>query len=187
MNIISTGLDGVLIIEPDVHTDLRGFFIETYQRQRLWEQGLRERFVQDNLSFSKKRVLRGLHYQKNHPQAKLVAVVCGEIFDVAVDARPGSPSFGQWSGVILSDKNRRQLLIPKGFAHGFCVCSQTAYVLYKCSDYYHPGDEGGIHWNDPDIRIDWPIKDPILSEKDQRLPFLRNLDAEDLPSVGGLP
>ncbi len=186
MKIISTDLEGVLIIEPDVHTDLRGYFIETYQQQRFLEQGLEDRFVQDNLSFSEKRVLRGLHYQKKHSQAKLIGVICGEIFDVAVDVRPGSSSFGHWAGVVLSDKNKRQLLIPKGFAHGFCVCSPTAHVLYKCSDYYHPGDEGGIRWNDPDIRIDWPIKDPLLSEKDQRLSFLRDLVPEELPAVDGL-
>ena len=184
MNIIPTDLEGVLIIEPDVFADPRGFFVETYQRRRYGQLGIESRFVQDNLSFSVKGALRGLHYQKKHPQAKLVQVITGEIFDVAVDIRPGSSGFGRWTGVTLSEKNKRQVLIPKGFAHGFCVCSETAHVLYKCSDYYRPDDEGGINWKDPDIRIDWPVKDPILSHKDRQFSFLRDLSPEQLP-VGG--
>jgi len=181
MKINPTDLADVLIIEPEVFTDRRGFFVETFQQQRYADQGIPSRFVQDNLSFSVKGVLRGLHYQKKHPQTKLVQAISGEIFDVAVDIRSGSPDFGRWTGVILSDKNKLQLLIPKGFAHGFCVCSETAHVLYKCSDYYRPEDEGGIHWQDPDIRIDWPVADPTLSLKDQQFSFLRDLSAEQLP------
>ncbi|MEW6673155.1 MAG: dTDP-4-dehydrorhamnose 3,5-epimerase [Thermodesulfobacteriota bacterium] len=181
MKIIPTNLAGVLIVEPDAFVDPRGFFMETYQRRRYGQMGIGSQFVQDNLSFSVKGTLRGMHYQKTHPQAKLVQVITGEIFDVAVDIRPGSPDFGRWTGVVLSDKNRRQVLIPEGFAHGFCVCSETAHVWYKCSDYYRPDDEGGIHWSDPDIRIDWPVKEPVLSDKDRRFSFLRDLSPGQLP------
>jgi len=181
MNIIPTDLAGVLIIEPDVFADPRGFFVETYQRRRYARMGIASRFVQDNLSFSVKGALRGLHYQKRHPQAKLVQVISGEIFDVAVDIRPGSTDFGRWTGVTLSDKNKLQVLIPEGFAHGFCVCSETAHVWYKCSDYYRSDDEGGINWQDPDIQIDWPLVDPVLSLKDRQFSFLRDLSAEQLP------
>ena len=172
MNIITTQLDGVIIIEPEVFRDNRGFFMETYSRDRYKEAGVVCDFVQDNLSYSMKGTLRGLHFQIKRPQAKLVQVVTGEIFDVAVDIRPGSSTFGKWAGVYLSEENRRQLFIPEGFAHGFCVISETAYFLYKCSDFYFQHDEGGIIWSDPDIGIDWPVKDPIISEKDKQLPRL---------------
>jgi dTDP-4-dehydrorhamnose 3,5-epimerase len=181
MNIIPSDLAGVLIIEPDVFADPRGFFVETYQRRRYRQLGIESRFVQDNLSFSVKGTLRGLHYQKKYPQAKLVQVISGEIFDVAVDIRPGSPAFGRWAGIILSAANHLQVLIPEGFAHGFCVCSETAHVWYKCSDYYRPEDEGGLNWNDPDIRIDWPVREPILSPKDRQFSFLRDLSFGQLP------
>ena len=182
MNIIPTDLDGVLIVEPDVYEDPRGFFMETYHRQRYQQFGIQPRFVQDNLSFSVKGTLRGLHYQKKHPQAKLVQVIKGEIFDVAVDIRPGSPSFGKWSGVYLSDINKHQILVPEGYAHGFCVCSESAHVWYKCSDFYRPEEEEGINWSDPDLKIDWPVNQPIISEKDQNFPCLRDQSPDRLPA-----
>jgi dTDP-4-dehydrorhamnose 3,5-epimerase len=174
MNIITTDLDGVIIIEPEVFTDSRGFFMEIYNQDR-YKKSINRIFVQDNLSYSMKGTLRGLHFQVKRPQAKLVQVVTGEIFDVAVDIRPGSLTFGKWAGVYLSEKNKRQLFIPEGFAHGFCVISETAYFLYKCSDFYFQHDEGGIIWSDPDIGIDWPVKDPIVSEKDKQLPRLSGI------------
>ena len=175
MNIIPTSLEGLLIIEPDVFGDTRGYFLETYHQRRFQSAGLDVKLVQDNLSFSKKGTLRGLHFQITHPQAKLVQALTGEIFDVAVDIRPESPTFSNWSGALLSEENKRQLFIPGGFAHGFCVLSESAHVAYKCSDYYNPEDEGGILWSDPVVAIDWPVKEPILSEKDQKFPFLKNL------------
>jgi dTDP-4-dehydrorhamnose 3,5-epimerase len=181
MNVVPTDLEGVLLIEPDVFTDPRGFFMETYQLRRYRQRGIASSFVQDNLSFSAKGALRGLHYQIRHQQAKLVQVVSGEIFDVAVDIRRGSPAFGRWTGVRLSDRNRLQVLIPEGFAHGFCVCSQTAHVWYKCSDFYYAEDEGGINWSDPEIGIEWPVGDPLLSGKDRQFPCLRDIPPERLP------
>jgi dTDP-4-dehydrorhamnose 3,5-epimerase len=175
MKVIKTELEGVLIFEPEVHADSRGSFYESYVRKKYQGQGVDCEFVQDNHSMSRKGVLRGLHYQENPGQAKLVRVTLGEVFDVAVDIRKGSPTFGQWSGVLLSAENHRQLYIPTGFAHGFCVLSGTAEFLYKCSAYYAPSGERGILWNDPDIGIDWPIKDPLLSEKDKKLPRLRDI------------
>ena len=175
MNIITTQLEDVVIIEPEVFRDNRGFFMETYSRAKYEEAGVVSDFVQDNLSYSVKGTLRGLHFQIKRPQAKLVQVVTGEIFDVAVDIRPGSSTFGKWAGVYLSEKNKRQLFIPEGFAHGFCVISETAHFLYKCSDFYFQHDEGGIIWSDPDIGIDWPFKDPIVSEKDKQLPRLSGI------------
>ncbi|QTA83063.1 dTDP-4-dehydrorhamnose 3,5-epimerase [Desulfonema limicola] len=186
MNIISTSLEGVLIIEPDVFKDQRGFFMETWNQRRYEKSGIYQDFVQDNLSFSVKGTLRGLHYQIKHPQAKLVQAVSGEIYDVAVDIRPGSPAFGQWTGVYLSGENKRQLLIPKGFAHGFCVLSETALFMYKCSDFYMPEDEGGILWSDPEIGIKWPETNPIISEKDTKNPVLSDCPKEKLPFYGGI-
>ncbi|MEZ4526945.1 MAG: dTDP-4-dehydrorhamnose reductase [Desulfobacterales bacterium] len=165
MNIIPTSLKEVLIIEPSVFKDPRGFFMETFQENRYRESGIDRHFVQDNLSFSVRGTLRGLHYQIRHPQAKLVQAVSGEIFDVAVDIRPGSPTFGKWTGVILSDQNHRQLFIPEGFAHGFCVLSKTAHFLYKCSDFYAADDEGGILWFDPEIGIQWPVEHPSFLKR----------------------
>lgn len=181
MNIISTPIEGLLIVEPRVFSDNRGFFMETYHKNRYQNSGINRVFVQDNLSSSVQNTLRGLHYQIKYPQAKIVQAVVGEIFDVAVDIRTGSPTFGKWTGAHLSGKNLRQLYIPEGFAHGFCVVSKTALVSYKCSDVYRPEDEGGIVWSDPDISIDWPIKDPIISEKDMRYPRLFELLPEQLP------
>lgn len=175
MKVKKTELEDVLIIEPKVYSDLRGSFYESYVKKKYEEHGIHDEFIQDNHSISRKGVLRGLHYQENPGQAKLVRVTRGEVFDVAVDIRKGSSTFGKWSGVRLSGENHRQLYIPIGFAHGFCVLSETAEFLYKCSEYYAPSGERGILWNDPDIGIAWPIKDPILSEKDEGLPRLRDI------------
>lgn len=181
MNIVSTDIDGVLIIEPDVFKDNRGFFLETYQKKRYAAAGINSDFIQDNLSYSVRGTLRGLHYQLPNAQAKMVQVLKGEIYDVAVDIRRGSPSFGQWIGVHLSDDNKRQLFIPEGFAHGFCVLSETALFIYKCSDYYTPESEKGILWSDPELDINWPVNDPILSEKDGRYICLSKVEYENLP------
>jgi dTDP-4-dehydrorhamnose 3,5-epimerase len=180
MKIIPTEIDGVLLIEPRVFSDQRGYFLETYHRRRYREAGMQETFVQDNFSSSVRDTLRGLHFQVSCPQAKLVQALMGEIFDVALDIRPNSKTFGKWSGALLSDQNKRQLFIPQGFAHGFCVISEKALVHYKCSDFYSPADEGGVLWSDPSINIDWPVKTPLLSEKDKRLPRLSDLPAETL-------
>ena len=168
MKIIPSSIKDVLIIEPDIFDDPRGFFMETYHKKKYQEAGIHSVFVQDNFSFSRKNTLRGLHFQVSRPQAKLVQAICGEVFDVAVDIRPESPTFGKWVGALLSEKNRRQLFVPEGFAHGFCVLSDTACFLYKCSDFYAPDDESGIIWSDPDIGIKWPVDAPIVSEKDRR-------------------
>lgn len=180
MNIMTTSLKGLLIIEPRVFKDNRGFFMETYNQNKYQKSGMNRHFVQDNLSYSRRSALRGLHFQIKHPQAKLVQVITGEIFDVAVDIRKGSPTFGNWTGVVLSDQNKRQMFIPEGFAHGFCVVSETAHFSYKCSDFYVPDDEGGIIWSDPDVGIDWPVKDPVISEKDKHYPRLCELPPEQL-------
>ncbi len=168
MRIIDTPLQGIILIEPDLHVDPRGSFLELYHTDKYAKAGLPSRFVQDNFSQSVHGVLRGLHYQRRHPQGKLVMAVEGKIFDVAVDIRQDSSSVGQWYGIELSADNKRQLYIPPGFAHGYCVLSKTASVMYKCTDFYFPDDEGGIIWNDPEIDIAWPITTPLLSPKDQR-------------------
>ncbi|MFT6916122.1 MAG: dTDP-4-dehydrorhamnose 3,5-epimerase [Motiliproteus sp.] len=168
MRVIDTRLPGVKIIEPRVFGDERGFFLETFQAERYAEHGMSLPFVQDNHSRSARGVLRGLHFQKTKPQGKLVRVVRGEVFDVAVDLRPGSPTFGQWEGVVLSDDNKRQYWVPPGFAHGFVVLSESADFEYKCTDYYDPSDEGCLLWNDPRVGVDWPIKEPLLSDKDKQ-------------------
>lgn len=168
MRVIDTKLAGVKIIEPRVFGDARGFFLETFQADRYAEHGMTLPFVQDNHSRSGKGVLRGLHFQKTKPQGKLVRVVRGEVFDVAVDVRPGSPTFGQWEGVVLSDDNKRQYWIPPGLAHGFVVLSESADFEYKCTDYYDPSDEGCLLWNDPAVGIEWPVSVPRLSAKDQQ-------------------
>lgn len=167
MKVIETKLKDCVIIKPNVFGDERGFFLETFQAERYSAlAGITLPFVQDNHSRSSKGVLRGLHFQKNKPQGKLVRVVKGKVYDVAVDIREGSTTFGQWEAVILSEENKLQLWVPPGFAHGFIVLSQTADFEYKCTDYYDPSDEGSILWNDPDLNISWPVDDPILSGKD---------------------
>jgi dTDP-4-dehydrorhamnose 3,5-epimerase len=181
MKIIKTELEGALIIEPRVFEDTRGYFMETYQQERYKDAGIDKVLVQDNLSYSVKNTLRGLHYQINKPQAKLVQVLKGKVFDVAVDIRKDSSTYGKWVGVELSDVNNRQFYIPEGFAHGFCVLSETAYFVYKCSDYYSPEDEGGILWSDPDIGIKWPVSEPVLSEKDMKYSCLKEIKPEMLP------
>ena len=150
------GIEGLCLIESTVHRDSRGYFMETFSQKDMYEEGLFFSFVQDNQSMSTKGVLRGLHFQKKFPQTKLVRVIKGTVYDVAVDIRPGSPTYGKYYGVILTEDNRRQYLIPRGFAHGYLVLSNVAEFCYKCDDFYHPNDEGGIAWNDPDIDIEWP-------------------------------
>jgi dTDP-4-dehydrorhamnose 3,5-epimerase len=178
MKVIETKLDGVVILEPDVFGDARGYFMESYNQQKLGQFGLDYLFIQDNQSLSAQAgTIRGLHYQLNpKAQTKLVRVLSGAIYDVVVDIRKNSPTFGQWIGVILSEDNKRQLLVPKGFAHGFCTLVKDTQVFYKVDEYYSPEHDRGILWNDPDLGIDWPTSAPILSEKDQRNPRLR--DAE---------
>lgn len=185
------GIEGLCVITPAVHGDNRGYFMETYSQRDMEENGIYVNFVQDNQSMSTKGVLRGLHFQKNYPQTKLVRVVKGCVFDVAVDLRPGSATYGKWYGVLLSEENKKQFLIPRGFAHGFLVLTDTAEFCYKCDDFYHANDEGGLAWNDPAIGIEWPnvkgiytgtasaegysLEDgtPLrLSEKDQKLPCM---------------
>lgn len=182
LNIVHTEIEGPLVIEPRAFDDERGFFMETFHRRRYEALGVSVDFCQDNLSFSRQKTLRGLHYQLPHEQAKLVQVLQGEIFDVAVDIRRGSPTFGRYVGVRLSSINRRQLFIPQGFAHGFCVLSETALFAYKCSDFYEPDCDYGVLWSDPAIDIAWPVSDPLLSAKDQRLPLLEDIAPEKLPA-----
>jgi len=185
VNVVETELPGVLILEPRVFGDERGFFMESYNAGRYAGAGLPERFVQDNLSFSRRGVLRGLHFQNPQPQGKLVSVLQGEVFDVAVDIRVGSPNFGRWTGVTLSAENKRQFYVPPDFAHGFVVTSDVALFFYKCTDYYAPHSEGSVLWNDPGIGIEWPIEAPTLSEKDRSAPTLRETPEEALPRYAG--
>jgi len=175
MKITTTAIPGVLLITPKVFGDSRGFFLESFHAARYAEAGIPSSFVQDNHSRSAKGVLRGLHFQKQYPQGKLVYVTIGTVFDVAVDIRKDSPTFGQWVGVTLSADEHQQFYIPPGFAHGFCVLSDTADFHYKCTDYYHPEDEGSLRWDDPDIGIQWPLTDPILSTKDANAGYLLTL------------
>jgi dTDP-4-dehydrorhamnose 3,5-epimerase len=174
-----TRLPGVILVEPAVHGDARGFFVETYHERRYVENGITKHFVQDNHSKSKRGTLRGLHAQLKNPQGKLVRAVEGEILDVAVDVRRGSPTFGQWVAEKLSAENFRQLWVPEGFVHGFCVLSPWAQVEYKVTAFYDREDEFGVAWNDPDLGIDWPVKEPLLSDRDRAAPRLR--DVEELP------
>lgn len=171
-----TPIEGLYVIEPTVHQDERGYFVEIYNQRDFEEAGLYYTFVQDNQSMSVKGVLRGLHFQKEFPQAKLVRVIRGTVFDVAVDIRKNSPTYGKWYGVELSEDNKKQFLISEGFAHGFVVLSDVAEFCYKVTDFYHPGDEGGIAYNDPDIGIEWPVTDNlIMSQKDQNWPGLSSI------------
>ena len=177
-NFIKTDIEGVIIVEPTVFGDDRGYFLETYQYNDFCAGGIDVTFVQDNQSMSKKGVLRGLHFQKQYPQSKLVRVIRGEVYDVAVDLREGNKTYGKYVGVHLSAENKRQFFIPKGFAHGFVVLSDEAEFVYKVDDFYHPNDEGGLMWNDPDIGIDWPISpdmEIILSDKDKVNPSFKEL------------
>ena len=182
---IETSIESVYIIEPTVFGDSRGYFMETYSKPDFEELGLNYDFVQDNQSKSKKGVLRGLHFQKENTQGKLVRVINGEVFDVAVDLRPGSPTYGKWEGVILSGENKKMFMIPKGFAHGFLVLSDEAEFTYKCDDIYNHEAEGGLMWNDPDVAIDWPlgnikVEELLTSEKDSKWPSLQELRKTDL-------
>lgn len=174
----SVGIEGLLLIEPAVFGDERGYFMETWNEADFREGGLDAVFVQDNQSKSRKGVLRGLHFQKNNPQGKLVRVLSGEVFDVAVDLRAASPTLGKWRGVLLSAENKRQFYVPEGFAHGFLVMSETAEFAYKCTRFYDPQDEGGLLWNDPDIGIEWPDigMEPVLNERDRKHPGLNALE-----------
>ena len=183
MKVNETKLPEVLIFEPDVFDDERGYFFETYQSDRYKKAGLDVTFVQDNLSYSKHGVLRGLHYQHPSAQGKLVTVLSGEVFDVAVDVRRGSPRFGTWVGVILSAENHRQVWIPEGFAHGFCVTGDSALFSYKCTELYNPETEQCIRWNDDSIGIDWPINEPIVSNKDMAGLPLAKMPADLLPGI----
>ncbi len=185
MKIEPTALPEVLIVEPDRFGDARGFFQETWSQRRYAEAGIDGSFVQDNISFSARGVLRGLHLQNPNPQGKLVYVLQGEVFDAAVDLRVGSPHFGRWAGAVLSAENRRQLWVPEGFAHGFCVLSATALYAYKCTDFYAPESEMTVLWNDPGIGIDWPLSDPVVSEKDAEAQHLSELDPARLPRYTG--
>ena len=180
MKIVETPLPGVLVIEPRIFRDDRGFFLESFNAERFAQHGLPTSFRQDNHSHSVKRVLRGLHYQLKRPQGKLVSVIRGRVFDVAVDIRRGSPTFGRWYGTVLTEDEPRYLWIPPGFAHGFCTLSDTADFVYKCTDVYVGEDDRGVLWSDPSIGIEWPVSNPLLSEKDQRMPPLSDART-DLP------
>ena len=186
MKVIETKLSGLILLEPEVYEDPRGFFLETWQRTRYEEAGIPASFVQDNVSLSPKGVLRGLHFQHPHAQGKLVQVLSGEVFDVAVDIRVGSATFGQWIGEVLSGQNHKQMYIPPGFAHGYCVTGETALFSYKCTELYHPETEHGILWNDPDVGIAWPVEGPLLSSKDAGYSRLKDLPPEALPEFEGL-
>lgn len=185
MNVVTTELAGLLLIEPKVYGDARGFFVETWARERYAQAGVVGDFVQDNMSRSRRGALRGMHLQNPHGQGKLVSVVEGEVFDVAIDVRVGSPTFGRWAGFTLSAENHRQLWVPPGFAHGFCVTSESALFVYKCTDVYHPEAELGVLWNDPEIGVQWPVSEPVLSDKDARYPRLSQISPERLPVFAG--
>lgn len=183
MNVVPTKLPGVVIVEPKVFGDARGYFLETFQRSRYEAAGIPGHFVQDNVSKSSQGVLRGLHFQNPNPQGKLVYVLYGEVFDVAVDVQLGSPTFGQWVGVTLSSENKRQFYVPTGYAHGFCVTSDVAIFAYKCTDVYRPEAERSLRWDDPDVAIDWPVREPLVSDKDRRAPLLCEIPALQLPGL----
>ena len=180
MKVLTCDIAGLLILEPQVFGDARGFFLETYNERRYREAGVDATFVQDNVSFSRRGILRGLHFQNPKPQGKLLQVLQGEVFDVAVDVRRSSPTFGKWHGLALSAENKRQFYIPPGFAHGFLVTSDSALFHYKCTEFYSPKDEMAIRWDDPAIGIQWPIKDPLLSDRDTKALHLRDAPKERL-------
>lgn len=181
MKFTETTLPGCVVIEPQVFGDARGFFYESYNEAKYREAAIDRRFVQSNISRSARGVLRGLHYQWPHPQGKLVSVLEGEVYDVAVDIRRGSPTFGQWAGVMLTAENHRHFWIPEGFAHGFCVVSEFATFSYQCTDLYDAKADGGVRWDDPAIGIDWPISTPLLSDKDSKAPLLADVPQDRLP------
>lgn len=180
MNVIPCDVPGLVILEPKVFGDARGFFMETWNEQRYREAGIDARFVQDNLSLSRRGILRGLHFQNPAPQGKLVSVLQGEVFDVAVDIRRNSPTFGKWEATRLSSENKRQFFVPHGFAHGFLVLSETALFHYKCTNFYSPKAEVSIRWDDPDIGIPWPLAEPLLSERDANGLFLKDVPPDRL-------
>lgn len=182
MRVHETKIPGMVLIDLDVFKDSRGSFLESYQKERYKEHGIDVPFVQDNHSHSTKNVLRGMHYQINQPQGHLVYVVKGEVFDVGVDLRRDLPTFGQWLGFRLSESRPQQLFLPAGVAHGFCTLSDTADILYKCTDYFDPEDEGGLLWNDPDLGIDWPVDQPIIHNRDSKFPVLKEISNKHLPS-----
>jgi dTDP-4-dehydrorhamnose 3,5-epimerase len=179
-----TELPGVCFLDPQVYADRRGYFFESYREETLRALGIASVFVQDNQSSSRRNTLRGLHYQITRPQAKLCRVIRGEVLDVVADIRRGSPTFGKWTAVRLSAENHRQIYIPRGLAHGFLVLSDVAELVYKCDDYYLPGDEHGVIWNDPNLAVDWGIDSPILSDKDAALPRLADIPESALPAFG---
>jgi dTDP-4-dehydrorhamnose 3,5-epimerase len=181
MKVTKTKIPSVLLFEPEAFSDARGWFLETFSAARYEQAGIKPAFVQDNISFSAKNVLRGLHFQHPHGQGKLVQVLSGEVFDVAVDIRLGSPTFGQWVAENLSASNHKQLYVPPGFAHGFCVLSDTAIFSYKCTDYYNSAAEGGVNFSDPDLNIPWPVTKPIVSSKDMRYPCLKDIPKDKMP------
>lgn len=183
MNVIRTELEGILIVEPPVFEDPRGFFMEAWHHEKYAAAGITERFVQDNISMSRKGVLRGMHFQNPGEQGKLVSVLTGKVFDVAVDLRTDSPTFKRWIGVELSRENRRQIYIPPGYAHGFTVLSEEALFVYKCTEYYRRDYEHALRWNDPEIGIKWPGQDHVMSDKDLAAPFLKDLPSGALPSI----
>lgn len=180
MKVISGELPGLLIIEPDIYGDARGHFLETYNLDRYMQVGITTEFVQDNVSFSRRGVLRGLHFQNPTPQGKLVCVLMGEVYDVVVDVRRSSPTFGRWQGVRLNGESKRQCYVPPGFAHGFQVLSEEALFHYKCTAPYAPGCEHAVRWDDPDLGISWPLPEPVLSPKDAKAPRLRDLPPDCL-------
>jgi len=182
VKIVKTPLDGCVVIEPAVHGDARGYFYESFNAQKFADMGLDLRFVQTNVSRSARGVLRGLHYQWPKPQGKLVSVVEGEVYDVAVDIRSGSPTFGRWTAAILSAENKRHFWVPEGFAHGFVVLSADATFVYQCTALYDRDADAGIRWNDGEIAVDWPVAEPLLSDKDQRAPFLADIAREKMPA-----
>ena len=185
MKVTPTRLPGVLLIEPDVFGDARGWFMESWQQARYAEAGLPEAFVQDNQAYSRRGILRGLHAQHPHGQGKLIQVLMGEVFDVAVDIRRGSPHFGRWVGERCSADNKRQMYVPAGFAHGYCVLSDAALFAYKCTEFYHPETEFSLRWDDPEIGVEWPTAEPLLSAKDREAPRLSEIPLQRLPDYPG--
>lgn len=183
MKFTKTAIPGAVLIDLDVHGDSRGFFLESYQRRSYANHGMDEEFVQDNRSFSKKGVVRGLHYQIRHPIGHLVYVTHGRVFDVGVDLRPKSPTFGKHIAVTLAAENNQQLYLPPGVAHGFCALGEENEILYKCTDYYFPDDEAGVLWNDPDLGIRWPLENPVVNPRDAAFPKLKNIDSASLPKA----